>query len=193
MDQRDQVIEIVPDDNENTITQVPLRNLLIDDDRTREIPIPLQLAPPPVTQKSSHAAILNTAALQKAMTSCRRQVIRVPVAGPIMILDHEGGLICKGTGHNISPKGIGAKIYHRKKRIEVGQTVVLEIYGTSRLKPFRAEAEVMNLYSRNKQGRLAYWGIGLRWTSLSVLVGKLLEDYSRVAGGMGGFDSRERV
>lgn len=182
------------DEEENTITQVPLRNLLIDEERTQEIPLPLQVAPPPVPKKTKGStAILNAAALQKAMTVCRRQVARVPVAGPIMILDQDGGLICKGTGHNISPKGIGAKIYHRKKRIEVGQTVVMEIYGTSRLKPFRAEAEVMNLYSRNKQGRLAYWGVGLRWTSLSALVCKLLEDYSRVAGAVGGFDPRERV
>ena len=183
------MIEVEPDETDgDTITQVPLRSLLVDDEKTADIPV-LNSEPPRPPRP-----VLNAAALQKAMTVCRRQVARVPVVGPIMILDGDGTIICKGTGHNISQKGMGAQIYHRKQRIEVGQKVVLEIFGNRGLKPFRAEAEVLNLYSRHKQGKLAYWGIGLRWTNLSALVVKLLEDYTRVSGTtLGGFDYRERV
>lgn len=190
----DQAFEVEPEisDGENTITQVSLRDLLVDEDKTGELP--------PIPPKQGQTApkpprpALNLAALQKAMTVCRRSVNRVPVVGPIMIVDEEGTMICKGTGHNISPKGMGAQVHHRKQRIEVGQKVFLEIFGNCRLKPFRAEAEVVNLYSRYKGGRLAYWGVGLRWTNLSSLVIKLLEDYTRSAGtSLGGFDTRERI
>lgn len=137
---------------------------------------------------------LDTKALERAMTVSRRSEQRVPAVGPMMILNQDGEYISKGEGRNISSKGIGAKIFYCQKRIVVGDLVVLEIYGNKALKPFRAEAKVLNLSVRHRNRRASYWVIGLAWVSMSAFVANMIAEYSVTAGGtMGGFDYKENV
>ncbi|MBK9037982.1 MAG: PilZ domain-containing protein [Bdellovibrionales bacterium] len=137
---------------------------------------------------------LDAKALERAMTVSRRSEQRVPAVGPMMILNQDGEYISKGEGRNISSKGIGAKIFNCQKRIMVGDLVVLEIYGNKALKPFRAEAKVLNLSVRHRNRRASYWVIGLAWVSMSAFVANMIAEYSVTAGGtMGGFDYKENV
>lgn len=137
---------------------------------------------------------LDVKALERAMTVSRRSEQRVPAVGPMMILNQDGEYISKGEGRNISSKGIGAKIFNCQKRIMVGDLVVLEIYGNKALKPFRAEAKVLNLSVRHRNRRASYWVVGMAWVSMSAFVANMISEYSVTAGGtMGGFDYKENV
>lgn len=137
---------------------------------------------------------LDAKALERAMTVSRRSEQRVPAVGPVMILNQEGEYISKGEARNISSKGVGAKIFNCQKRIMVGDLVVLEIYGNKALKPFRAEARVLNLSVRHSNRRASYWVIGMAWVSMSAFVANMIAEYSAMAGGtIGGFDYKENV
>jgi hypothetical protein len=214
----DQIVEVL--DEKTLDLQVPLRDLMLSnlsptrDPAPAQIPAPLPLPsspsfafgplPPYKTADSEKTQVLpdetvsspalDTKALERAMTVSRRSEQRVPAVGPMMILNQDGEYISKGEGRNISSKGIGAKIFYCQKRIVVGDLVVLEIYGNKALKPFRAEAKVLNLSVRHRNRRASYWVIGLAWVSMSAFVANMIAEYSVTAGGtMGGFDYKENV
>lgn len=185
----DQVIEVLQKDHQEP-SHLPLRDLLVAENQDVK---KLHSLPPEDEDSSS---ILNNEALIRAMTICRRRDRRVPAVGPVMLMDKNGQYICKGEGRNISPGGIGAQVSKCQQRIEVGQTVILEIFGNKKLKPFRAEAEVLNFsVHRGRRGsRHTRWSIGMRWISMSQYVANMIAEYALVAGGtMGGFDYTEKV
>ncbi|MBK7842736.1 MAG: PilZ domain-containing protein [Bdellovibrionales bacterium] len=214
----DQIVEVL--DEKTLDLQVPLRDLMLSnltptrDPAPAKMPTPLPLPSSPsfafgslppykaddlektqiLPEKNVSSPVLDAKALERAMTVSRRSEQRVPAVGPMMILSQDGEYISKGEGRNISSKGIGAKIFTCQKRIVVGDVVVLEMYGNKELKPFRAEAKVLNLSVRHRNRRASYWVIGLAWVSMSTFVANMIAEYSVTAGGtMGGFDYKENV
>lgn len=216
----DQIVEVL--DEKTLDLQVPLRDLMLSNlSPTRDpgpvpaqTPTPLPLPSSPsfafgslpsykaaesektqiLPEKAVSSPVLDVKALERAMTVSRRSEQRVPAVGPMMILSQDGEYISKGEGRNISSKGIGAKIFNCQKRIVVGDVVVLEMYGNKELKPFRAEAKVLNLSVRHRNRRASYWIVGMAWVSMSTFAANMIAEYSVTAGGtMGGFDYKENV
>lgn len=145
-----------------------------------------------VVNNSESAPVLDDDALRRAMTTNRRSEPRVPFACPTLILDREGRVMAKGKARNISMGGFGVQITTCNRRIVVGQIFTLEVFGNKKLKPFRAEAEILNFSMSYR--RVQRCLVGLRWISMSNFVSNMIAEYAEIAGGtLGGFDYTEKV
>lgn len=197
----DQVIEVLNhEETEVTSSEVELEKTTVlpsfPENRELKEYSTLPQILPSLPEQTNQFEILNNESLLKVMTLGRRVGRRVPAVGPLMLLSEEGQLIAKGEGRNISTRGIGAQVLNCRQRVEVGQKVILEVYGNLKLKPFRAEAQILNFSSRRRHllSRSPRWFIGMRWTAMSHYAAKMIAEYALTEGGtIGGFDYTEKV
>ena len=63
-----------------------------------------------------HSEILHICedSINLMLSKCRRNMVRIPSVGAVVLYDEDGKIVAKGTGKNISKKGLGVQILRTK-------------------------------------------------------------------------------